>query len=174
MRRPPPRSTRTYTLFPYTTLFRSSGEPGDAAPREDLRDSRHFGEDPAGGGGGDREPRLYPLRARRRPLRRLPRPAGGAGPLRARLWRDRRLAGRCRHGRGLRRVDRRLRRPRLPGALPFGRAPPRPPRRPPPRRGARGFAASGRPLPPFPPRPPPGGGVLGDGAEGGKVSALPS
>src|SRR3546814_8560752 len=23
MRRPPPRSTRTYTLFPYTTLFRS-------------------------------------------------------------------------------------------------------------------------------------------------------
>src|SRR3546814_1816394 len=26
MLRPPPRSTRTYTLFPYTTLFRSSGE----------------------------------------------------------------------------------------------------------------------------------------------------
>src|SRR3546814_18734478 len=24
MRRPPPRSTRTYTLFPYTTLFRST------------------------------------------------------------------------------------------------------------------------------------------------------
>src|SRR3546814_18373599 len=25
MRRRPPRSTRTYTLFPYTTLFRSGG-----------------------------------------------------------------------------------------------------------------------------------------------------
>src|SRR3546814_15402630 len=24
----PPRSTRSYTLFPYTTLFRSSGETG--------------------------------------------------------------------------------------------------------------------------------------------------
>src|SRR3546814_2954358 len=30
MIRPPPRSTRTYTLFPYTTLFRS-GLPGDLA-----------------------------------------------------------------------------------------------------------------------------------------------
>src|SRR3546814_5271661 len=27
MRRRPPRSTRTYTLFPYTTLFRSVAEP---------------------------------------------------------------------------------------------------------------------------------------------------
>src|SRR3546814_13022986 len=27
MSRPPPRSTRTDTLFPYTTLFRSSGSP---------------------------------------------------------------------------------------------------------------------------------------------------
>src|SRR3546814_1732978 len=27
MRRRPPRSTRTYTLFPYTTLFRSPGNP---------------------------------------------------------------------------------------------------------------------------------------------------
>src|SRR3546814_1634266 len=27
MRRPPPRSTRTDTLFPYTTLFRSSENP---------------------------------------------------------------------------------------------------------------------------------------------------
>src|SRR3546814_10426979 len=28
MRRRPPRSTRTDTLFPYTTLFRSHGRPG--------------------------------------------------------------------------------------------------------------------------------------------------
>src|SRR3546814_17233803 len=28
MRRPPPRSTRTDTLFPYTTLFRSRPSPG--------------------------------------------------------------------------------------------------------------------------------------------------
>src|SRR3546814_6257395 len=30
MRRRPPRSTRTYTLFPYTTLFRSVPRPGMA------------------------------------------------------------------------------------------------------------------------------------------------
>src|SRR3546814_16817294 len=29
MRRRPPRSTRTDTLFPYTTLFRSPSDPGD-------------------------------------------------------------------------------------------------------------------------------------------------
>src|SRR3546814_8503768 len=33
MIRPPPRSTRTYTLFPYTTLFRSRGEGGAPARR---------------------------------------------------------------------------------------------------------------------------------------------
>src|SRR3546814_9897291 len=27
MKRQPPRSTRTYTLFPYTTLFRSAAQP---------------------------------------------------------------------------------------------------------------------------------------------------
>src|SRR3546814_9752353 len=32
MRRRPPRSTRTDTLFPYTTLFRSSGLAGGAPP----------------------------------------------------------------------------------------------------------------------------------------------
>src|SRR3546814_13407692 len=33
MRRPPPRSTRTDTLFPYTTLFLSAGEtPKDLDP----------------------------------------------------------------------------------------------------------------------------------------------
>src|SRR3546814_2589946 len=32
MKRRPPRSTRTDTLFPYTTLFRSSGGGGMPAP----------------------------------------------------------------------------------------------------------------------------------------------
>src|SRR3546814_16520116 len=32
MIRRPPRSTRTDTLFPYTTLFRSHGKPGDGRP----------------------------------------------------------------------------------------------------------------------------------------------
>src|SRR3546814_7327413 len=33
MTRRPPRSTRTYTLLPYTTLFRSGGDLGIAADR---------------------------------------------------------------------------------------------------------------------------------------------
>src|SRR3546814_13651547 len=33
MRRRPPRSTRTDTLCPYTTLFRSAGDAGDQPPR---------------------------------------------------------------------------------------------------------------------------------------------
>src|SRR3546814_8652221 len=33
MLRHPPRPTRTYTLFPYTTLFRSLGHAGDAKDR---------------------------------------------------------------------------------------------------------------------------------------------
>src|SRR3546814_5731076 len=43
MIRRPPRSTRTDTLFPYTTLFRSSTVPGwDACPpaRNDVDDAR--------------------------------------------------------------------------------------------------------------------------------------
>src|SRR3546814_17036193 len=32
MNRPPPISTRTYTLFPYTTLFRSEKRQGDNQP----------------------------------------------------------------------------------------------------------------------------------------------
>src|SRR3546814_18158268 len=37
MLRRPPRSTRTDTLFPYTTLFRSGFEKADAAQRKDRR-----------------------------------------------------------------------------------------------------------------------------------------
>src|SRR3546814_11424179 len=40
MIRRPPRSTRTDTLFPYTTLFRSPGARGGRAPRR-LRDPPH-------------------------------------------------------------------------------------------------------------------------------------
>src|SRR3546814_13168697 len=37
MRRPPPRSTRTDTLFPYTTLFRSATEPHVGIDRVEQR-----------------------------------------------------------------------------------------------------------------------------------------
>src|SRR3546814_6973766 len=36
MRRRPPRSTRTDTLFPYTTLFRSDGGDGGARRRDEA------------------------------------------------------------------------------------------------------------------------------------------
>src|SRR3546814_20262840 len=52
MIRPPPRSTRTDTLFPYTTLFRSViGETpyaettGDIVPSDTVTHSRHYPED---------------------------------------------------------------------------------------------------------------------------------
>src|SRR3546814_11627451 len=50
MIRRPPRSTRTYSLFPYTTLFRSPRHPqGSAAPRQSLprnrRSPRHSREE---------------------------------------------------------------------------------------------------------------------------------
>src|SRR3546814_10296910 len=45
MRRRPPRSTRTDTLFPYTTLFRSQGDPGrrdgGADELDQLAEERH-------------------------------------------------------------------------------------------------------------------------------------
>src|SRR3546814_14045156 len=39
MMRRPPRSTRTYTLFPYTTLFRSHEKGGRAMPETDNENS---------------------------------------------------------------------------------------------------------------------------------------
>src|SRR3546814_10409677 len=51
MIRRPPRSTRTDTLFPYTTLFRSKGHrdrrlhlPGGKAGHSDLTWQNHFGK----------------------------------------------------------------------------------------------------------------------------------
>src|SRR3546814_2123993 len=43
MIRRPPRSTRTDTLFPYTTLFRSTGAGGGRRRPAVLRDSRRSG-----------------------------------------------------------------------------------------------------------------------------------
>src|SRR3546814_20701480 len=44
MIRLPPRSTRTDTLFPYTTLFRSHAEEGQSRPRHDAEDLHRAGE----------------------------------------------------------------------------------------------------------------------------------
>src|SRR3546814_18465067 len=59
MIRRPPRSTRTDTLFPYTTLFRSRDkipvDPGGEATAGEQRGERHFGRKRtthAGGSGG--------------------------------------------------------------------------------------------------------------------------
>src|SRR3546814_1139691 len=66
MIRRPPRSTRTDTLFPYTTLFRSCRRLGYPAPaaypnepgmRDDTRDARHrLRAETAGCLSGSREP----------------------------------------------------------------------------------------------------------------------
>src|SRR3546814_2414640 len=64
MIRRPPRSTRTDTLFPYTTLFRSPREPAAAdqsrhrPPAARLREADHRRR--AGGGGGDERLGLPP------------------------------------------------------------------------------------------------------------------
>src|SRR3546814_20526694 len=61
----PPRSTPTYTLFPYTTLFRSADAPADAGPQRHTVDERYN--------------RTYPIPAG------APAPVAGArapGPLR--------------------------------------------------------------------------------------------
>src|SRR3546814_13944390 len=42
MRRRPPRSTLTDTLFPYTTLFRSPSEPGCEWVTDLLTETRNF------------------------------------------------------------------------------------------------------------------------------------
>src|SRR3546814_2771137 len=55
MIRRPPRSTRTDTLFPYTTLFRSDGVPGAARPVASCAAD-------AGGHCGADEKRRWPAR----------------------------------------------------------------------------------------------------------------
>src|SRR3546814_4294695 len=48
MIRRPPRSTRTDTLFPYTTLFRSAEDGDDRRPRRRLRPLRQAARGGAG------------------------------------------------------------------------------------------------------------------------------
>src|SRR3546814_3584938 len=43
MIRRPPRSTRTDTLFPYTTLFRSPAGPAITGPEQDAKNTGSFG-----------------------------------------------------------------------------------------------------------------------------------
>src|SRR3546814_10432933 len=96
MIRRPPRSTRTYTLLPYTTRFRSiarsqaaqSRRPRGAAADQSRRADRHFAgghshllEGGAGSGGG-LSPRRQQLRAQAGELRRV---RGGGTPARALL-----------------------------------------------------------------------------------------
>src|SRR3546814_4420902 len=65
MSRRPPRSTRTYTLFPYTTLFRSHSCQPDRADRRPAADHHR------GGRGDARQPRAGLLSpAARRSVRR--------------------------------------------------------------------------------------------------------
>src|SRR3546814_8499046 len=52
MIRRPPRSTRTDTLFPYTTLFRSATDAGSATRNTAHVRSRSGGELPSGTGAG--------------------------------------------------------------------------------------------------------------------------
>src|SRR3546814_14873794 len=70
MRRRPPRSTRTDTLFPYTTLFRSRRVVGRGAARA-CAGPRTGDQRAAWGGGGRGDPRT---RSRGRPLQ-PPRPS---------------------------------------------------------------------------------------------------
>src|SRR3546814_3313793 len=78
MIRRPPRSTRTATLFPYTTLFRSPAPLGDAVERGDAGDivlAQHmlakrpparFGGAGIGGDAVQIFARQHPLRERRK------------------------------------------------------------------------------------------------------------
>src|SRR3546814_13519403 len=83
MSRRPQRSTRTDTLLPYTTLFRSLGRGGPVPARSDPRPPL-----PAGAAAGaDRPAEVPPLRRRDRLHRRL-------GPVRRVAWQ---VAGRVRN-----------------------------------------------------------------------------
>src|SRR3546814_19422434 len=95
MIRRPPRSTRTDTLFPYTTLFRSDGVGGDALG-EALLEGLEAGEDHGGigrpGEGGAREAgegdRIAHARRRLYDLRGLARHRVGAAERAALRKRD--------------------------------------------------------------------------------------
>src|SRR3546814_10874568 len=76
MRRRPPRSTRTDTLFPYTPLFRAPpSEQGRQATQEVADDRRHHAACEPGDGGLDRDPDCGMRIPRRDPQQR----GGGVG-----------------------------------------------------------------------------------------------
>src|SRR3546814_13021410 len=107
MIRRPPRSTRTDTLFPYTTLFRSEPARGGGLPvrsgaairAHSERDAAHtaLGQRSASGGGlgGARDAQPQRQRALGRAIHGdelsgpLPRPDGGGGHFALRLAQDR-------------------------------------------------------------------------------------
>src|SRR3546814_3605581 len=94
MIRRPPRSTRTDTLFPYTTLFRSgAGAPGGRGPGDLPADQR-----PARGAEVEGRPRLLVLR-RLIHLRHL---RGRHGPVLGALARARKLERRVEESAGWR------------------------------------------------------------------------
>src|SRR3546814_5441138 len=71
MIRRPPRSTRTDTLFPYTTLFRSRRRDARTVPHASARpDARRGLRRPAGPGGGVRRRRGTDAARRRLVFRR--------------------------------------------------------------------------------------------------------
>src|SRR3546814_16554383 len=80
MIRRPPRSTRTDTLFPYTTLFRSARAPFRLARREGLPGRPLHGRRPDDGGGVARAAPYRPPGRACEPCR-LSRPLRGAAGL---------------------------------------------------------------------------------------------
>src|SRR3546814_8257458 len=85
MIRHPPRSTRTDTLFPYTTLFRSTGKERCHDP-----DTLDFGD--CSRARGDNGPGHRPGAATARQLWRRPNPSSVRGAVRGGVARG---AGRC-------------------------------------------------------------------------------
>src|SRR3546814_8295530 len=77
MIRRPPRSTRTDTLFPYTTLFRSIGQGCALCPRLGLSRSSHRMEDRRGISQEKAEQGRSPPAGIPRPMPRLCRQLGG-------------------------------------------------------------------------------------------------
>src|SRR3546814_20599508 len=76
MIRRPPRSTRTDTLFPYTTLFRAPGQDPGADRRDARRTGLHVGGEDSGATGRALWSAGQDVRDRPR-LRTAPRAAAG-------------------------------------------------------------------------------------------------
>src|SRR3546814_20431262 len=103
MIRRPPRSTRTDTLFPYTTLFRSPAESGPAAAGDAGAAGHALGRRGAGdllrAGRGPVSDRQQSFRARRQGLEAEPPPGWPGGDAAARRRQQRRNRPRSRRPR---------------------------------------------------------------------------